>query len=53
MSKIKDLYMDVKGGDRDFVELLMQVQQHGMEAVEMACDLAADQRPCVCLPSSI
>jgi len=44
MNKIKDLYMDSKGGDRDFVELLMQVQQHGMEAVEMACDLAADQK---------
>jgi len=44
MNKIKDLYMDSKGGDRDFVELLMQVQQHGMEAVEMACDLAVDQK---------
>jgi len=44
MNKIKDLYMDSKGGDRDFVELLMQAQQHGIEAVAMACDLAVDQK---------
>jgi len=43
MNKIKDLYMNTKGGDRDFVELLMQAQQHGMEAVAMACDLAVGQ----------
>jgi len=36
--------MNSKGGDRDFVELLMQVQHHGMEAVAMACDLAVDQK---------
>ena len=28
------------GGDRDFVELLTLTQQHGQEAVEMACELA-------------
>ncbi|WP_204844752.1 Mu transposase domain-containing protein [Paremcibacter congregatus] len=44
MNKIKDLYMDSKGGDRDFVELLMQAQQHGMETVAMACDLAVEQK---------
>jgi len=44
MNKIKDLYMNTKGGDRDFVELLMQAQQHGMEVVAMACDLAVDQK---------
>lgn len=44
MSKIKDLYMNTKGGDRDFVELLMQAQQHGMETVAMACDLAVEQK---------
>ena len=43
MNKIKSRYMDTKGGDRDFVELLMLVQEHGMEAVEMACDLAVEQ----------
>jgi len=44
MSKIKACYMDTKGGDRDFVELLMQAQHHGMETVAMACDLAVDQK---------
>jgi hypothetical protein len=44
MNKIKNLYMDSKGGDRDFVDLLMQAQQHGMETVERACDLAVDQK---------
>ena len=44
MNTIKDLYMDSKGGDRDFVELLMQAQQHGMETVEIACDLAVEQK---------
>jgi transposase len=44
MNKIKACYMNTKGGDRDFVELLMQAQQHGMETVAMACDLAVDQK---------
>ena len=43
MNKIKSRYMDTKGGDRDFVELLMLVQEHGIEVVEMACDLAVEQ----------
>lgn len=43
INKIKARYMDTKGGDRDFVELLMLVQEHGIEAVEMACDLAVEQ----------
>ena len=44
MNKIKACYMNTKGGDRDFVELLMQAQQHGMETVAMACDLAVEQK---------
>lgn len=44
MNKIKYLYMDTKGGDQDFVELLMQAQQHEMETVAMACDLAVNQK---------
>ena len=43
MNKIKARYMDTKGEDRDFVELLMLVQEHGMEVVEIVCDLAVDQ----------
>ncbi len=44
MNKIKARYMDTKGGDRDFVELLMLVREHGIEVVEMACDLAIEQK---------
>jgi hypothetical protein len=43
MNRIKSTYMKVKGGDRDFVELLMLVQEHGIDVVEMACDMAVEQ----------
>ena len=43
MTRIKDLYMETKGGDRDFVELLMLVQQHDITIVEKACELAVEQ----------
>lgn len=32
-----------KGGDRDFVDLLLLAQDHGIEVVETACELAVDQ----------
>ena len=44
MNKIKARYMDTKGGDRDFVDLLILVQEHGIEVVEMACELAVEQK---------
>ena len=43
MNRIRSSYMKVKGGDRDFVELLMLVQEHGIDAVGMACDMAVEQ----------
>jgi hypothetical protein len=43
MTRIKDLYMKTKGSDRDFVELLMLVQQHDITIVENACELAVQQ----------
>jgi hypothetical protein len=43
MTRIKNLYMETKGGDRDFVELLMLVQQHDLTTVEVACELAVEQ----------
>lgn len=43
MRRIKDHYMKSKGGDREFVDLLLQAQEHGMDAVEMACELAVEQ----------
>lgn len=44
MNKIKDIYMEVTGGDHDFVKLLLMVPEHGLEAVDMACDLALEQK---------
>ena len=43
MNRIRSSYMMVKGGDRDFVELLMLVQEHGIDVVGMACDMAVEQ----------
>ena len=36
-------YMKGKGGDREFVDLLMLAQDHGIDVVETACDLAVAQ----------
>ena len=41
---IKDHYLSTRGGDRDFVDLLMLVQDHNIEIVEMACELAVEQK---------
>jgi hypothetical protein len=35
--------METKGGDRDFVDLLMLVQDYDLATVEVACELAVDQ----------
>jgi hypothetical protein len=43
MMRIKTCYMNTKGGDRDFVDLLMLVQEHGIEVVGLACELAVEQ----------
>ena len=43
MKRIRSSYMKGKGGDRDFVELLMLVQEHGIETVGIACDRAVEQ----------
>jgi len=43
MNRIKTIYMKVKGGDHDFVELLMLVQEYGIDVVGMACDMAVEQ----------
>ena len=44
MNTIKARYMETQGGDRDFVDLLMLVSEHGLEAVDMACELAVEQK---------
>ncbi|SFO84255.1 hypothetical protein SAMN04488056_1142 [Cohaesibacter marisflavi] len=43
MHWIREHYMAGKGGDREFVDLLLLAQDHGIEAVEMACELAVEQ----------
>jgi len=43
MHRIREHYMAGKGGDREFVDLLLLAQDHGIEAVEMACELAVEQ----------
>lgn len=44
MMRIRACYMDSRGGDRDFVDLLMLVQEHGIDVVEMACERAVEQK---------
>jgi hypothetical protein len=44
MERIKDHYLREKGGDREFVDLLLPALEHGIDVVEMACDLAVEQR---------
>jgi transposase len=43
MQQIKDHYMRGCGGDREFVDLLLLALEHGIEVVEMACELAVEQ----------
>ena len=43
MEQIKGHYMRGCGGDREFVDLLLLALEHGIEVVEMACDLAVEQ----------
>lgn len=41
---IKKKYLKQPQGDRAFVELLLLIQVHGMETVEMACELAIEEK---------
>ncbi|MFG6661616.1 hypothetical protein ACGYLZ_21295, partial [Sulfitobacter sp. 915] len=43
MHRIREHYMAGKGGDREFVDLLLLAQDHGIEVVETACELAVEQ----------
>ncbi|WP_406707468.1 Mu transposase domain-containing protein, partial [Tritonibacter mobilis] len=43
MHRIREHYMAGKGGDREFVDLVLLTQDHGIEVVETACDLAVEQ----------
>ena len=41
--RIREHYMAGKGGDREFVDLLLLAQDHGIGVVETACELAVEQ----------
>ena len=41
--KVLDLFLKQKGGDKAFVELLLLTRPHGLEPLEVACDLALEQ----------
>jgi hypothetical protein len=43
METIKAHYLGAEGGDRDFVDLLLLVPEHGIDAVQTACELALEQ----------
>jgi transposase len=42
--EIKRRYLKRQGGDRDFVELLLQIQVHGMELVGVACKQSLERK---------
>ena len=44
LQMIRAHYSQQPQGERDFVELLMLYQEHGDEAVEMACELAVEYK---------
>ena len=44
MMEIKRHYLKRTGGDKDFVNLLLQIQIHGMEVVTLACELAIEDQ---------
>lgn len=43
MQRIRSRYLKRPGGDREFVELLLMAQQHDLDTVNTACELALSQ----------
>lgn len=43
MHRIREHYMAGKGGDREFVDLLLLARDHGIEVIETACEPAVEQ----------
>jgi transposase len=44
LQKVRDHLMKKKGGDRQCVSILQAFQEHGVEAVSVACDLALSEQ---------
>ena len=43
LQKIRQLFMKRKGGDKDCVAILSAISSHGLEAVNVACELALSE----------
>ena len=43
LSRVRERLARYQGGDREFVEILLAVQQHGMDIVEQACSKALSE----------
>jgi hypothetical protein len=39
ISRVQNIIMKQSGGDQAFIELLLQIPEHGMEVVEVVCEL--------------
>ena len=44
IQKIRDALMKKPGGDKECVAVLLSISQHGLEAVNVACDLALNDK---------
>lgn len=44
LQTLKAHYLARQGGDREFVELLLLLAEHGQEVVQIACELAIEQQ---------
>ncbi len=42
LTQLKTIYLKRGGGDREFVQLLLLIQDHGIESVTVACELALE-----------
>jgi hypothetical protein len=42
LRQLKAAYLKREGGDREFVQLLLLIQDHGLESVTVACELAIE-----------
>ena len=42
IAKVEAELMKRKGGDKDYVQILLAIKSHGIEAVDVACSIALD-----------
>ena len=44
ITKIRKIYLQQHRGDRDFVKLLQLIQEHDVDTISMACELALESK---------